>query len=149
MAAVGRDSRHPPRPAARAASSDSARPTSSAGNDGAAAISSTVRARRALARDARRRVACEPAALQAATRSASAVHPAALVAAAAAAAAAAGPRRGRPGRPGMSPPTRVRWNVEKSFCRSVDVHSGQATTIAPLDETSSSNRWSQLAHWYS
>ena len=66
--------------------------------------------------------------------------------AAAAAAAAAGPRRGcAPAVTGMSPPTRVRWKVESSFCRSVDVHSGQATTIELL-RTSSSNRLSQAVH---
>ena len=49
----------------------------------------------------------------------------------------------------MSPPTRVRWILEKSFVTVVEEHCGQATMVPPLIETSSSNSWSQLVHWYS
>ena len=49
---------------------------------------------------------------------------------------------------GMSPPTRVRWNDDSSFVISVDVHCGQATTVAP-EKTSSSNRCVHDVHWYS
>ncbi len=46
----------------------------------------------------------------------------------------------------MSPPTRVRWMRERSLVTLVDVHCGQATTVLPLIETSSSNSCAQLAH---
>jgi hypothetical protein len=50
---------------------------------------------------------------------------------------------------GMSPPTRVRWKRERSFVMSFDVHDGQATSVVPLADTSSSNRWLQDVHSYS
>src|SRR3954470_15501413 len=50
---------------------------------------------------------------------------------------------------GMSPPTNFAEKVEKSFWTSSEVHSGQATSVAPLDETSSSKRWSQSRQAYS
>jgi hypothetical protein len=46
----------------------------------------------------------------------------------------------------MSPPTRVRWMREKSFVTPVEVHSGQATKVVPVIETSSSNSCAQDAH---
>jgi hypothetical protein len=49
----------------------------------------------------------------------------------------------------MSPPTRVRWILEKSLLTPVEEHSGQATIVPPLMDTSSSNSCEHDAHWYS
>jgi hypothetical protein len=43
----------------------------------------------------------------------------------------------------------VEAKTERSFSTSPDEHLGQATSVLPLAETSSSNRWSQAVHAYS
>ena len=49
----------------------------------------------------------------------------------------------------MSPPIRVRAKDDSSFVIDVDVQSGQATIVVPLDDTSSSKRCEHVEHSYS